>query len=176
LARVKLIQNKEDVAPEHYELFDELAALRSRISGPSTVILHAPASGTRRVPPPRQHRRGPPRRARRRRHARECDGPYVWNAHAGAARRNGAAGPALDAVANRTALDGLPEDEALVIRFVRGLLQNNRVDQDVFDALLAAHDPRWLVELTCWVGRYGALSGVLNPRSRPQPEPEPLLP
>ena len=42
MARVKLIVNKEDVAPEHAGLFDELAALRGRISGPSTVVLHSP--------------------------------------------------------------------------------------------------------------------------------------
>src|SRR5438477_6703019 len=42
MARVKQIVNREDVAPEHYALFDELAALRGRISGPSTVVLHSP--------------------------------------------------------------------------------------------------------------------------------------
>jgi len=42
MARVKLIVNKEDVAPEHHALFDTLAALRGRISGPSTVVLHSP--------------------------------------------------------------------------------------------------------------------------------------
>ena len=42
MARVKLIVNKEDIAPEHHALFDKLAALRGRISGPSTVVLHSP--------------------------------------------------------------------------------------------------------------------------------------
>jgi len=181
MARVKLIQNKEDVAPEHYELFAELAALRGRISGPSTVILHSPGLARPWNEISEYLHRDSIVEARLAElavaaTAREYDGPYVWNAHAGAARRNGAAAASLDAVANRTALDGLPEDEALVIRFVRGLLQNNRVDQDVFDALLAAHDTRWLVELACWVGRYGALSGVLttfevdlNPNAEPLP-------
>jgi hypothetical protein len=42
MARVKLIVNKEDLAPEPHALFDRLAALRGRISGPSTVVLHSP--------------------------------------------------------------------------------------------------------------------------------------
>src|SRR5438552_14436817 len=42
MARVKQIVNREDVAPEHHALFDELAALRGRISGPSTIVLHSP--------------------------------------------------------------------------------------------------------------------------------------
>jgi 4-carboxymuconolactone decarboxylase len=181
MARVKLIQNKEDVAPEHYELFAELAALRGRISGPSTVILHSPGLARPWNEISEYLHRDSIVEARLAElavaaTAREYDSAYVWNAHAGAARRAGAAGASLDAVAHRTTLDGLPEDEATVIRFVRGLLQNNRVDQDVFDALLAAHDARWLVELACWVGRYGALAGVLstfevdlNPNAEPLP-------
>ena len=42
MARVKPIVNREDVAPEHHALFDKLAALRGRISGPSTIVLHSP--------------------------------------------------------------------------------------------------------------------------------------
>src|SRR5712664_4052053 len=42
MARVKLIVDKADIAPEHHALFDELAALRGRISGPSTIVLHSP--------------------------------------------------------------------------------------------------------------------------------------
>ena len=42
MARVKLIVNRDDVAAKDHALFDELAALRGRISGPSTVVLHSP--------------------------------------------------------------------------------------------------------------------------------------
>ena len=41
MARVKLIVNRDDVAAKDHALFDDLAALRGRISGPSTVV-HAP--------------------------------------------------------------------------------------------------------------------------------------
>src|SRR6478735_1983173 len=42
MARVNLIQQRDDVPPEHYALFDELAARRKRISGPSSVVMHSP--------------------------------------------------------------------------------------------------------------------------------------
>jgi hypothetical protein len=42
MARIELIVNREDIAAEHHALFDKLAALRGRISGPSTVVLHSP--------------------------------------------------------------------------------------------------------------------------------------
>jgi hypothetical protein len=43
MPRVKLLTKREDVAPEHYALYDELAALRGRLSGPATVVMHSPA-------------------------------------------------------------------------------------------------------------------------------------
>src|SRR5437667_440700 len=38
----------------------------------------------------------------------------------------------------------------------------HRADAAVSAQLLEAHGPRWLVELTVWVGRYQALAGILN--------------
>ena len=42
MARVKLITERGDVAPEHGALFDAVAALRGRVSGPSSVVMYAP--------------------------------------------------------------------------------------------------------------------------------------
>jgi hypothetical protein len=42
----------------------------------------------------------------------------------------------------------------------------------------SAHDPRWLVELTAWIGRYGALAGIAFELTHPAPvdalSPDPL--
>ena len=167
MARVKLIVNKEDVAPEHHILFDKLAALRGRISGPSTVVLHSPGLAR----PWNEiseylHRESivEPRHAELAvcATAREKDCGYIWNAHVPLARKAGLAAETIDAVRDRRPVAGLPGPEQAVVLYVRHLLQNNRVESEVFDQLLKAHDPQWLVELTGWIGRYGALAGVLN--------------
>ncbi len=44
MARVK---PRKTFAPEHHALFDEPAALRGRISGPSTIALHSPGLARR---------------------------------------------------------------------------------------------------------------------------------
>src|SRR6185503_6428895 len=91
MARVKLIQNKEDVAPEHYAIFDELAALRGRISGPSTVVLHSPGLA-RPWNEISEYLHGQSVVAAADAElavcvaAREQDCGYIWNAHTGAAR------------------------------------------------------------------------------------------
>src|SRR5207302_3625104 len=53
--------------------------------------------------------------------------------------------------------------------------QSNRVEDEVFGPLMQAHGARWLVELTAWIGRYGALAGILNSfEVSPAPGAEPL--
>jgi len=167
MARVKPIVDRDDVAPEHRALFDELAALRGRISGPSTIVLWSPGLAR----PWNEiseylHRQSivePP-------HAelavcataREKDCAYIWNAHVPLARKAGVPAATIDAVRERRPVIGLSGAEASVVLYVRQLTQNNRVESDVFDQLLEAHGPRWLVELTVWVGRYQALAGILN--------------
>ena len=167
MARVKLIVNKEDLAPEHGALFDELAALRGRISGPSTIVLHSPGLAR----PWNQvseylHRDSivEPEHAELAvcATARERDCGYVWNAHVPLALKAGIARQTITAVVERRSAGELPEPARTVVLYVRQLLQRNRVEDEVFDRLLTAHDPRWLVELTVWIGRYAALSGILN--------------
>ena len=167
MARVKLIVSKDDVAPEHHTLFDELAALRGRVSGPSTVVLHSPglarpwnAIGEY------LHRESivEPQHAELAvcATAREKDCGFVWNAHVPLAQKAGLTAETIDVVRHRRPVAGLSGPERAVVLYVRQLLETNRVESEVFDQLLKAHDARWLVELTGWIGRYGALAGILN--------------
>jgi 4-carboxymuconolactone decarboxylase len=167
MARVKLIVSRDDIAVEHHALFDELAALRGRISGPSTVVLHSPGLAR----PWNEigeflHRHSivePP-------HAelavcttaREKDCGYIWNAHVPLARKAGVPAATLDLVRDRRGVIGMSGPEMAVVQYVRQLIQTNRVEPHVFDPLLQAHGPQWLVELTVWIGRYQALAGILN--------------
>jgi 4-carboxymuconolactone decarboxylase len=155
------------MAPEHHAIYDELAAMRGRPSGPSTVVLYSPTLA-RPWNEISEYLHG--QSVVEAQHAelavsataREYDCPYVWASHSPAARRAGVSEETLAAVRDRKPLDGLPVEEAAIVRFTRQLLQTNRVDSEVFDPLLKAHDPKWMVELAGWIGRYGALSGILN--------------
>lgn len=167
MARVKPIVNRDDVAAEHHALFDELAALRGRISGPSTIVLWSPGLAR----PWNQiseylHRQSivEPEHAELAvcATAREKDCGYIWNAHVPLARKAGVPAATIDTVRDRRPVSGLSGPETSVILYVRQLIQTNRVESDVFDQLLEAHGPQWLVELTVWVGRYQALAGILN--------------
>src|SRR5215213_3532771 len=151
MARIKLIQTREDMAPEHGALFDEIAALRGRISGPSSVVMHAPV-----LAKPwndiSEYLHG---------HsvveakdaeiavcatARHYDCSYIWNAHVGLARKAGVSDAAIAAVSDGAVLGaGVSMDEALLVRYTRDVLGRNRVRGEVFAELLSAHDERWMV-------------------------------
>jgi 4-carboxymuconolactone decarboxylase len=167
MARVKLLQDKTDLAPEHSALFDVLASRRGRISGPSSVILHSPGLAGRwnqiseflhgqSIVEPELYEIAVCATAR------EFDGNYIWAAHEPAARRAGVSEAAIAAVAHHGSLEALPEAESTIVRFVRQLLRERRVEDAVFETLLQAHGARWAVELTAWIGRYAALSCVVN--------------
>src|SRR5438132_1754274 len=130
MARVKPIVDRDDVAPEHRALFAELAALRGRISGPSTIVLWSP--GLARpwneiseylhrdsiVEPPHAELAVCAT-------AREKDCAYVWNAHVPLARKAGVAATTIDAVRERGPVSGMSAAERAVVLFVRQLLQTN---------------------------------------------------
>ena len=182
MARLNLIKEKGDLTPEHHALFDELATLRGRVSGPSAVVLHSPGlAGPWNEPGEYLHLHS----VVEAKHAelavcvsaREHDCSYIWAAHVGLARTAGVSEQTLAAVRGGGSLEGLPAEEATVVRYVQQLMRTNRVEGDVFDALLSAHDPRWMVELTAWAGRYAALAGILNAfEVSPAPDAESLPP
>lgn len=107
--------------------------------------------------------------------AREKDCGYIWNAHVALAWKAGVAAETIDAVRDRRPAAELPARAAAVVLYVRQLLQSTRVESLLFDRLLSAHGPQWLVELTSWIGRYGALAAILNAfEVAPAPTGEPL--
>lgn len=186
MPRVKLFKAKEDVAPEHHALYEELAAMRGRLSGPASVVMYSPGlSKPWNDQSEFLHRQtivdmGLAELAICAA-ARERDCPYIWNAHTGKARKGGISEATLSATRDNSALAGLPPHEAAVVSYARQLMRSNRVDQHTFDALLNAHGPQWLVELTALVGRYAALAGILNsfevlPKADAEPLPVPMPP
>ena len=180
MPRVKPIVDRSDVAPEDHALFNELAALRGRISGPSTIVLHSPGLAR----PWNQiseylHKESiveaPHAELAVCATARERDCGYVWNAHASQARKAGVSTATIDAVRDHGPVTGMSAPDADVVSYVRQLLRGNRVESDVFERLLKAHGPQWMVELTSWIGRYAALSGILNAFEVTHPSPADVL-
>src|SRR4030095_2375499 len=137
MARVKPIVNRDDVGAEHHALFDELAALRGRISGPSTIVLHSPELAR----PWNEiseylHRLSilEPEHAELAvcATARERDCGYVWNAHVPLARKAGVPAATIETVRERRSVAVLSGPAASVVLVVRQLIPKHRVESRGF--------------------------------------------
>ena len=180
MPRVPMIEQRSDVAEEAAHHFDSIASSRGRISGPFAVLLNSPEVAGRAA------------------HlgayirfestldedikelaiitaAREFDCDYEWSAHVVLARNAGVRAEAIDAVANRGPLDGLTEDESLVIGYGRETFRNKRVSNATFDAAKERFGVQGVTELTATMGYYGMLACALNTfEVEPAPDAERL--
>ena len=167
MSRVPLIEQRGDVPEEAAHHFDSIASSRGRISGPFAVLLNSPEVAGRAA------------------HlgayirfestldpdikelaiitaAREFDCDYEWSAHVVLARNAGVRDEAIDAVANRAALDSLTADESLVVGYGREMFGNKRVSDATFDAAKERFGVQGVTELTATMGYYGMLACALN--------------
>ena len=93
--------------------------------------------------------------------AREMDSRFEWAAHEPEALRQGLPQEIIDIVKHREEVTGIPETEAVVIRFGRQLLQAHRVEHELFARALELFGRKTLVELVALMGNYSATALLL---------------
>ena len=110
--------------------------------------------------------------------ARCLDCPYVWNAHAPAARRAGVSDALIDALRERQPLPAIGADESAVVQFGMELFKTHRVSEETFAAALGQFGARQLVDLTAVMGYYAQTAFFLNAFAveLPDRKGEPQLP
>ena len=94
--------------------------------------------------------------------ARELDCPYIWYAHAAAAKAAGVRGEIVDSLREKRALAGLDGEEQTVVDFTRELLRNRRVSGPTFDRAAARFGQRGTMTLTNLIGAYAMLAYFMN--------------
>jgi 4-carboxymuconolactone decarboxylase len=110
--------------------------------------------------------------------ARAMDCPYVWNAHAPAARRAGVSDALVDALRDRRPLPPMSPAEAAVVNYALEFFQTHKVSQPTFQAALDQFGAQHLTELTALMGNYAQTAFFLNAFEVQLPEQrtEPVLP
>jgi 4-carboxymuconolactone decarboxylase len=165
--RIPLITQKADLPDDRHAEFDAIVAVLHRVGGPFGILLRSPGLAQK-VMEAGAHVRLQSTLSPVEREliiiavAREKDAGYEWASHVGTGRKAGLREEAIEAVRNRADVSGLEPDERDIITFVRQLLQRNRVEQALFDALLSRKGERWLVELAATVGQYQYISAINN--------------
>ena len=184
MARLPVVSR--DMVPEEFrEAFDELTAATGGTitGGPVSITINSPEMARRRgrVSDYLRFESTFPKRIQELAilaTARAMDCPYIWNAHAPAARREGITDALVDAIREKQPLPAMAADETAIINFGREFFNTHKVDGETFQAALDQFGPQHLVELTALMGQYAQTAFFLNAFAVELPEErtEPVLP
>ena len=155
MTRIKTITDKAQLPLEQQHEWDAILAERGRVRGPFGVMLRSPGIFLGFLASVHHaHGSGVVSDALHELAilavAYEDDAPYQWSTHIASARAAGLGDAAIEVV--RTGADGslLDDDERDVIELCR----TNRVEQALFDSLVARHGQRWLILMVATIGLY----------------------
>ncbi|MDO5499523.1 MAG: carboxymuconolactone decarboxylase family protein [Propionibacteriaceae bacterium] len=167
MTRIEHLTDKSQLPPEQHGEYDTIFETLHRVGGPFGILLHSPGLAERVCLAGKQVRLGSQISMIERELAllstsREKDASYEWATHVEIARREGMSEDAITAIRENLPTDDLPIEEREIIDYARTLLRTNRVPQDMFDALIERHGPRWLVEITATIGQYQYIAAINN--------------
>jgi 4-carboxymuconolactone decarboxylase len=94
--------------------------------------------------------------------AREFDEPYEWNSHEAGAKRANVDQKTIDAIKFNRPLDGLPEKDALVVRFGRAIFQDHKVRPELYAKVVEVFGQQGMFELTAIMGDYAMAAIMLR--------------
>jgi len=89
---------------------------------------------------------------------RETNYDLEWNAHEPSAVRAGVDAKVIDVVRKKSALTGIPDADAAVIRFGRQLYSDRKVDSATFAKIVELHGQRGAMDMVAIMNTY-AVSG-----------------
>src|ERR1051325_3446522 len=159
MPRIELITEKTQIPPGRHAEYDEIVGVLGRVGGPFGILMYSPGLAEMVCKTGAQVRLKSELTMVERELAllstcREKDAAYEWGGHVETARKAGMREEAIDAMRSSADVSRLEPDERDIITYTRQLLRTNRVEQDLFDALVERHGVRWLVELTATIGQY----------------------
>src|SRR5260370_30925660 len=160
MARLPVVTR--DQVPEQFrEAFDALTAESGGVitSGPGSITINSPEWARRRnhVTSYLRYETTFPKNIQELAiiaTARAMDCPYVWNAHAPAARRAGVSDALVDALRERRPLPAMSPAEAAVVNYPTEFFPTHKVSQPTFQAALDQFGAQHLTELTALLGSY----------------------
>ena len=167
MARISIVEKKEDLSPEHQPIYEAIVQSRGRVGGPFAALLHSPTIAERTAHlgtyirfESQLDRRTVELAALAT--ARELDCKHEWAAHVGHAPNAGIPLDTVRLIHQKKEPQELSFEDAQIVSYVQELLRSRRVSESTFQALYARLGERGLVELTATIGYYAMLACTLN--------------
>jgi 4-carboxymuconolactone decarboxylase len=167
MARIATIGKKEDLAPEHHNVYDTIAQSRGVVGGPWLALLHSPelAGRTAHLGSYIRFESSLDRKVielATLAAARELECRHEWAAHINHAQKIGIPLATIRSIHQRKGVEHFSSEDAQIISFVQEILRSHRASEATFQALYARLGERGLVELTATIGYYAMLACTLN--------------
>jgi alkylhydroperoxidase family enzyme len=167
MPRIELITSKDQVPGDRHHEYDEIAGVLGNVGGPFGILMYSPGLAEM-VCKTGAHIRLQSSLTMIERElciltlCREKDAAYEWGSHVNVARNAGMSEEVIGVIRAGGDPSGLEPDERDIISYARRLLRNNKVEDALFNSLLARHDVRWMVEITATLGQYSYISCINN--------------
>jgi len=157
---------RDEIKPEHLPFYDSIANSRGSVRGPYGILMQSPDLAARVAHTGAfvRYELDLPESLREIlicATAREIRSQYEFYAHARLARQAGVPDATLQAIAHGEAPEGLPEEEAMLVRYVKELVGNHKVSDATFNAVQARYGTPKTVEITALIGHYLLVGQIL---------------
>ena len=181
MPRLTPITNRDQVGEDGLAAFDAIIESRGAINAPQSMHMYVPEiarcsndlSDSLRY---RSHLSDHDTELAIITAAGEMDCDYVWSGHSQAALRAGVRQEAVDIVANLGSLDGLTDDEKVIVRFGREVGGDHKLSQEAFDAAVDKFGEANTIVLGALIGHYTMMSCTLIATDTQPAEGAPVLP
>lgn len=165
MARLSAV-TREQLDPEDHQYFDSIVGSRGSIRGPYGVLMHSPKLAARVADTGAFVRFdfGIPESLKEIviiATAKEMESQFIFSGHAKLARTAGVSDETIKAIATGTAPAGLSGDEALLVGYVHELLQDHKVTEATYKALVDRFGEQDTIHLAVLVGHYLLVAQVL---------------
>jgi 4-carboxymuconolactone decarboxylase len=181
MPRLPEILDRNQLPENQRDLFDYLAGTRGSVRMPFSVVAHSPEVA-RRVSHLGTYLRFESTVPTKLNEIAICvvgrnfDSRHEFYSHRRLALEAGVSEATIDVITYKKPVDGLGEDEGLVITYSRQLLEDHAASDEVFDALRTKFGEQGIVELTAVIGYYSLMCMLLNGLEIWTPESEGVLP
>lgn len=167
MERISLITARDRVDAEGGETWDWILESRGSVTRPFQVLLHRPTVARAIAELGARIRFGSTLSDRDREllivaTARTSRQAFEWESHQPLAEAAGVSAAALACLEGGSSTDGLDEDEAMLIDYVREFVASSEIGSATFERLQARHGDAGVVEISATVGYYSMLACVMN--------------
>jgi 4-carboxymuconolactone decarboxylase len=158
---------REDLTPEHQQIWDRIHATRSGGGGPYSMLMHAPAMAQHFAATEDYFRTqsllpDADREIMILAAARELDARYAWSRHEIRAQKLGIRPEVIEALRAKAPIEKFTGPERLLIEFTRTLVRDHTVTEPLFARMKSELGQAKFIEAVGLLGHYMTIGTVIR--------------